>query len=69
MIEFTIDEQIACVRRELSMRRNVYPKWVAADRIPKFQAEHEINCMNAVLRSLIKLKPAGDMLPGLQDKP
>ncbi len=50
--DYTIDQQIACVKREIAMRKNVYPKWVTSGRMKAEAADHEINCMTAVLRSL-----------------
>jgi hypothetical protein len=45
---YTMQEQIACIRRELAMRERVYPKWVQAGRMEAEKADHEINCMQAV---------------------
>jgi hypothetical protein len=45
---YTLDEQIACVRRELAMRINVYPKWVKSGRMKPETADHEINCMQSI---------------------
>lgn len=59
--EYTIEAQITCIRRELAMRKNVYPKWVASGRMKAEAADHEINCMQAVhdtLTALIERKPA-----------
>lgn len=49
---YTIEAQMACVKREIAMRKNVYPKWVASGRMKLDMAEREIDCMTAVLRSL-----------------
>ncbi len=49
---FTIEEQIACVKREISMRERVYPRWVAAAKMSQHRADHELECMRAVLRTL-----------------
>lgn len=32
-------DQIACVKRELAMRRSAYPKWVAAGRMEQAAAD------------------------------
>ena len=48
----TLNEQITCVRREIAMRRNVYPRWIASGRMSREQAEHEMLCMQAVLVTL-----------------
>ena len=47
-----IKDQIKCVKRELAMRRRSYPKWVAAERMTREQADHEIAAMAAVLETL-----------------
>jgi hypothetical protein len=39
------------LRRELAMRRKLYPKWVSTGRLPKATAEHRM----AVLESAIEL--------------
>jgi hypothetical protein len=49
---YTIEQQMACVKREIAMRKNVYPKWVMSGRMKPEAADHEINCLIAVLRSL-----------------
>ncbi len=46
--EYTLEAMIACVRRELAMRKNVYPKWVQSGRMKAEEADHQINCMQAV---------------------
>jgi hypothetical protein len=53
--EFGIQAQVTCVRRELSYRRFVYPKRIAAGKMPPADAEREIACMEAVLVTLTKL--------------
>ncbi len=50
--QITIDEQIAEVRREIAMRRKVYPKWIEASSLPKVKADFQILAMEAVLISL-----------------
>lgn len=50
--DYTIEQQMACVKREIAMRKNVYPKWVMSRRMKAETADHEINCLIAVLRSL-----------------
>lgn len=47
-----IDDQIACVTREIAMRRKVYPRWVAAGKMTQAKADTEISCMLAVLATL-----------------
>ena len=44
--------QIACVRREITMRERVYPRWVDSGRMSSDLAEHELAAMRAVLATL-----------------
>jgi len=45
-------EQITEVKRELSMRRRVYPAWVANGRISQAEADLHMERMTAVLVTL-----------------
>lgn len=51
----TITEQITCLKREIAMRKNVYPKWVASKRMKQDAADREINTMTDALHTLMKL--------------
>jgi hypothetical protein len=46
------DEMIGCARRELLMRKRLYPRWVAEERIGQQKADHEIACMAKILEHL-----------------
>jgi hypothetical protein len=48
----TIEEQVACVEREIKMRRRVFPRWVEAGRMTQAKADAEIAAMEAVLATL-----------------
>lgn len=48
---------LACARRELALRKNVYPGWVNAKRMTAFKAEDEIRYMDAIVRFLEKQQP------------
>lgn len=50
MISF--DDQIACLARELALRRNVYPKWVAKGKMRQEEADREIALMETALQSV-----------------
>lgn len=52
---YTLQAQITCIRRELAMRKNVYPKWVMSGRMKAEAADHEISCLQAVLDTLSAL--------------
>lgn len=54
-----INEQIACIEREINMRQRVYPKWVAAGKMSKQKADREIEIMGAVLHRLYKIQESG----------
>ena len=49
---FTLDEQIACVKREIGMRARLYPRWVSAQKMAQAKADEELGCMRAVLATL-----------------
>lgn len=42
-------DKLACVTRELMMRKRVYPRWVADRRISEGMAAHQIACMEAIV--------------------
>jgi len=52
----TLDEQIACVKREIALRERVYPRRILDGKMDGRLAEHEIACMKAVLESLSRLE-------------
>jgi hypothetical protein len=51
-VTVTVADQIRCVRREIAMRQNVYPKWVASGRMKQEDADKELAAMQAVHDSL-----------------
>jgi len=57
----TLTDQLACARRELAMRRNVYPKWVATGRMKQQAAEHELQAMQAIVETLEKLQTLAEV--------
>ncbi len=48
----TLAEQIVCAKRELELRRRVYPRWVASARMTQAKADHEIAAMEAIIGTL-----------------
>ena len=50
-----IYSQIKCVKREISMRKRVYPRMVMTERLTPAEAEAEIKTMEAVLKTLEEL--------------
>lgn len=47
-----LDEQVACVARELSVRKSVYPKMVMAGKMTDQKRITEIQCMESALETL-----------------
>jgi hypothetical protein len=58
----TLDEQIACVRREIAMRKRVYPDWVDRRRMSPQKAQHETAAMEAVLATLERVQASERLL-------
>lgn len=54
--KYTLDAMVKCAARELAMRRNVYPKWTQTGRMKAEMADHEINCMQAIVDTLVGLR-------------
>lgn len=52
----TLTEQITCAKRELAMRQGCYPKWVAGKRLTQEKADHEIECMKAIIDTLERVR-------------
>jgi hypothetical protein len=51
----TLDEQIAEARRELTLRRTCYPAWVKRGKLTQADAYHQLQCMEAIVRTLMRL--------------
>ena len=52
----TLDDQIACVEREIALRRRAYPRFVFNHRMTREKADREIELMEHVLQTLQGLK-------------
>ncbi len=50
----TDEDKLECAKRELSMRRRLFPKWVEQDRLSAGKAAHEIACMEGIVRDYEK---------------
>ena len=48
----TLEDQIACLRREWYLRNNVYPKWVESGKMTKQVAERELETLAAAISTL-----------------
>jgi hypothetical protein len=52
--EVPLEQQIACVEREIKMRERVYPNFVANKRMTQDRADYEIRAMNHVRETLLQ---------------
>lgn len=52
----SLEAQLACIRREIGMRKRVYPRWVANAKMAQADADREIASMQAVLATLENLR-------------
>ena len=51
-MDFTIDDLVACARRELAQRKRVYRRLVGFGKMTQAQADHEIELMTAIRENL-----------------
>ena len=51
----TLAEQIDEARRELALRRKCYPQWVKRGTLTHEDAYHQLSCMEAIVRTLLRL--------------
>ena len=51
-------EKLACAKRELQMRENVYPRWIAQNKIREAEARHQLAVMRAIVEDYKKLVDA-----------
>jgi hypothetical protein len=58
--EITLKEQIACVKRELTMRDIGYPRLVLSEKMKSAKAKREIAAMRAVLQTLMQLEAGAE---------
>lgn len=45
----TTEDKRRCLKREIAMRKSVYPGWIASGRMTRAQADREIAVMEAIL--------------------
>lgn len=48
-------EKYNCAKRELAMRKKVYPRWVEAGLMTQQKADQEIACMSAIVEDYRKV--------------
>jgi len=49
-MSFTREQKLACLTRELSMRKRTYPRWVGWGHMKQEEADHEIAVMETILK-------------------
>lgn len=59
MTTISIEDQIACVRREIAMRQRVYPRRVGAMKMTQANADREMKAMIAILATLQRVRDDG----------
>ena len=65
----TLKDQIKEIGRELGMRRSLYPKWVAAKRMPQDEADTRIAVMDSVYQTLKGLEARDTAPHGVSTEP
>jgi hypothetical protein len=58
-MSMTLRQQIACLKREIALRKNVYPKWVESGKMRSSEADYEIEAMTAALHTLMQAETFG----------
>ena len=58
----TLGEQIAEAQRELTLRRQCYPQWIKSGRLDAGDAYHQLQAMEAIVRTLTRLEVEQDQL-------
>ena len=48
-------EQIAEAQRELALRQKCYPQWVKSGKLDAGDAQYQIRCLEAMVRTLMQL--------------
>jgi len=49
MSEFTVAEKLAELKRELSLRRAVYPSFVKSEQLKQFEADRQIGIIREIV--------------------
>ena len=52
--EFTVEQKLKCVTRELAMRMAVYPGQVRRGTMKQEEMDHEIDCMRAIRQDYVE---------------
>ena len=63
-----IDTFRRCIMREIKFRKNVYPKWVQAEKMKQEQSDIEIQTMEKIKEYLLLSHSTSFLLLSTQDK-
>ena len=55
-MRISLADMIACVERELQLRRQVYPRRVEAGKMTQATADEEMNRMVAIKKTLLRIE-------------
>lgn len=64
----SLPDQLACARRELAMRQNVYPKWVKDSRMTQDKSNSEIDGMQSIIQTLEKLQMLAEVSEEMKNR-
>jgi hypothetical protein len=62
-MDISLAEQIAEVQREIALRKRLHPQWVKAGKLDAGDATYQMRCLEAVLRTLMRLDAEQRQLP------
>lgn len=68
MASITLKRQIEEAKRELEMRKRVYPQWVVVGKLSKETAQYRIQVQEAIVKSLTDKEYTGSVPPVQQVK-
>ena len=51
----TLAAHMAEAQRELALRRKCYPQWIKSGKLDAQDAYHQLQCIEAILRTLLRL--------------
>ena len=50
---YPLEDQMKCLKREIALRKNVYPKWIDSKHMTQVAANKEIDTLISALHSLM----------------
>lgn len=65
---YTLEQQVAAVRREIKLREQVYPRMVASARMKPEKSVYELGVMRAVLETLERLHEPATAAEGVDEE-